>query len=132
MCIEASKWEEAKCLQQIPNKYTLSLLCRRDQTGTFESSFPTKNCTHARKKRDQTRPTKAKDIFRLCIAHSVGNSTQQSHITTFARASLVYVKIEMRLFYVDYKPLWFSGCKEKKRPWEARALVVKYANVKLS
>ena len=25
MCIEASKWEEAKCLQQISNKYTLSL-----------------------------------------------------------------------------------------------------------
>ena len=87
--------------------------------------------TRAQKK-DQTRPTKAKDIFRLCIAHSVGKSTQQSHITTFALVSLAYVKIEMRLFYVDYKPLWFSGCKEKKRPWEARALVVKYANVKLS
>ena len=87
---------------------------------------------HTRAKKDQTRPTKAKDIFRLCIAHSVGKSTQQSHITTFAGASLAFVKIEMRLFYVDYKPLWFSGCKEKKRPWEARALVVKYANVKLS
>ena len=132
MCIEASKWEEAKCLQQIPNKYTLSLLCRRDQTGTFESSFPTKNCTHARKKRPDKAYKSERYFSVVYCAQCWKINPAISHITTFARASLVYVKIEMRLFYVDYKPLWFSGCKEKKRPWEARALVVKYANVKLS
>lgn len=47
MCIEASKWEEAKCLQQISNKYTLSLpLNKVDHQSKLKSSFPTpKSCT---------------------------------------------------------------------------------------
>ena len=47
MCIEASKWEEAKCLQQISNKYTLSLpLNKVDHHSKLKSSFPTpKSCT---------------------------------------------------------------------------------------
>ena len=128
MCIEASKWEEAKCLQQIPNKYTLSLLCRRDQTGTFESSFPTKNCTHARKKRPDKAYKSERYFSVVYCAQCWKINPAISHYSFCSRIA----ENGDETFYVDYKPLCFSGCKEKKRPWEARALVGKYANVKLS